>query len=98
VTRRPWTGRPWTAAQRQRLLWLADTLPTSALAERFGRTRKAIQAQLWKLRGRRTPVAPVTVTDPRVRDAATARLAAEIKLARAEAGTTTPYRPGPLLW
>jgi transposase-like protein len=92
------TRRPWTGAERLRLLRLADTLPTSALAERFGRTPGAIRVKLWQLRGRRRPEPPVTMTNPVTRAAADACLAAEVKLARDERDVTAPYRPGPLLW
>jgi hypothetical protein len=85
-------------AERLRLLRLADTLPTSALAERFGRTPKAIQSQLYQLRGRLRPEPPVTLTSPVTRAAADACLAAEIAEARAEAATAPLYRGGPLLW
>jgi hypothetical protein len=90
--------RPWTGAERLRLLRLADTLPTAALAERFGRTRKAIEAQLYHLRGRLRPEPPVTMTNPVTRAAADACLAAEVAAARAEAATAPLYRGGPLLW
>jgi hypothetical protein len=90
--------RPWTGAERLRLLRLADTLPTSALAERFGRTRKAIRDQLWLLRGRCRPKPSGPFYDPLVCTAAAGALAAEIKRARDESATTAPYRPGPLLW
>jgi hypothetical protein len=85
-------------AERARLLRLVGTLPIAVLAERFGRTRKAIEAQLYHLRGRRRPEPPVTMTNPVTRAAADACLAAEIKRARAEAGTVPLYRGGPLLW
>jgi hypothetical protein len=89
------TRRPWTGAERLRLLRLADTLPTSALAERFGRTRKAIADQLWLLRGRRKPAPrPPPIQQGRVDGA----LAAEIAAARAERDTAPPYRGGPLVW
>jgi hypothetical protein len=92
------SGRAWTGAERLRLLRLADTLPTAALAERFGRSVPAIHAALWKLRGRVTPVPPVPPVDPWVRGAAARALAAEIAAARAERDTAPLYRGGPLLW
>jgi hypothetical protein len=92
--------RPWTGAERLRLLRLAGTLSEPALAERFGRSVPAIHAALWKLRGCRRvpPVPPVPPVDPKAAAAATAHLAAEIAAARAEAGTAPLYRGGPLLW
>jgi hypothetical protein len=88
------TRRPWTGAERLRLLRLADALPTAVLAERFGRSASAVRTQLLKLRGR-TPVPPL---DPWVRAAAARALAAEIAAARAERATAPLYRGGPLLW
>jgi hypothetical protein len=88
-------------AERLRLLRLADTLPTSALAERFGRSVAAVHAQLWRVRGRVTPVPPVPPVppvDPKAAAAAARALAAEIAAARAERATAPLYRGGPLLW
>jgi transposase-like protein len=91
--------RPWTGAERLRLLRLDGTLPTSALAERFGRTRKAIENQVSLLRKHGTArPGPKPAPNPQGRTAAARALAAEIKRARGESATTAPYRPGPLLW
>jgi transposase-like protein len=92
------TRRAWTGAERLRLLRLADTLPTAALAERFGRTPGAIRVKLWQLRGRVRSEPPATMTNPVTRAAADACLAAEIAAARAERATAPLYRGGPLLW
>jgi hypothetical protein len=92
------SGRPWTGAERLRLARLADTLPTSALAERFGRTRKAIENQVSLLRGRRKPKPPGPPHDPQGGAAIGRVLAAEIAAARAERATAPLYRGGPLLW
>jgi hypothetical protein len=85
-------------AERLRLLRLAGTLPTAALAERFGRTRKAIKDQLWLLRGRGRPKPLGPSYDPLVCAAAARALAAEIAAARAERATAPLYKPGELLW
>jgi hypothetical protein len=100
VSRRPWTGRPWTCASWQQLARLAGTLSEPALAERFGRTVPAIHAALWKLRGCRrvTPVPPVPPMDPKAAAAAARALAAEIAAARAERATAPLYKSGELLW
>jgi hypothetical protein len=92
------TRRPWTGAERLRLGRLDGTLPIAALAERFGRTPKAIADQLWLLRGRRKPKPPGPPHDPQGGAAIGRVLAAEIAAARAEAATAPLYRGGPLLW
>jgi hypothetical protein len=93
------SGRPWTGAERLRLARLVDTLPTSALAERFGRTRKAIESQVSLLRKHGTArPGPKPAPNPQGRTAAARALAAEIAAARAERATAPLYRGGPLLW
>jgi transposase-like protein len=93
------TRRAWTGAERLRLLRLAGTLPTAALAERFGRTRKAIENQVSLLRKHGTTrPGPKSAPNPQGRTAAARALAAEIAAARAERATAPLYRGGPLLW
>jgi hypothetical protein len=76
-------------------------LPRAVLAERFGRTPEAIGTQLWRLRGRVTPVPPVPPVpppNPLARAAAVGALAAEIAEARAESAAAPPFKPGDLSW
>jgi hypothetical protein len=90
--------RPWTGAERLRLGRLAERLPPAVLAQRFGRSVKAIRQQLWLLRGNQVPARPEPPPDPQVRAVVARHLAAEIAAARAERATAPLYRGGPLLW